>query len=178
MSSVAKSVVRYLPFFKTRGHFNVLDYGSGNLRNSEFLSNEGFNVYAADLPEQVTRVRSNKAVDKIAGLLETDILHKSRLNVDVVLSTFVINIISNEEERKRYLDNVVLNLRPEGYLLIEVKCRERLKIKCNCTGFPKCKTCEHSYSREELDQLLEPYGFGRVGHYFGRYSIGALYKKK
>ncbi len=174
MSSVARSVVEYLPFFKRSGSLNVLDYGSGNLRNSIFMSEEGFKVYAADLPEQLTKIRNSKAVGKIAGLLETGILHKSKLNVDLVISTFVLNIISNQKEREKYLDNVVLNLRPGGYLLIEVKCRE--KGRC-CATAARCKNCDKSYSREELDQFVKSYGFSRVGHYFGRYSIGALYIK-
>jgi len=176
MSSVAGSVARYLRFFKKRRAYNVLDYGAGNLRNAAFMTGQGFNVYASDLPEQLQRVQSFTAADKLRGLLEPGQLPKSRLNVDLVISTFVLNIIPDPEERKRYLRNIVVNLRPGGYLLIEVKCRDRLKnAACDCA---RCHTCAKSYSREELDRLVAPYGFKRLARYYGRHSIGVLYQWK
>ncbi len=174
MPSVAGSVVCYLPFFKKRKAYNVLDYGAGNLRNASYLSREGFNVYAADLPEQLRRARGFAAAENLRGLLEAGQLPDSNLNVDVVISTFVLNIISDPAERKRYLRNIVVNLRPGGYLLIEVKCREKLiKQDCDCTG---CPVCAKSYSREQLDRLVKSYGFKRLGRYYGRHSMGVLYQ--
>ena len=168
--------MRYHRFFKKSKAYNVLDYGAGNLRNAAFLSGKGFNVYAADLPEQLLRARSMTVVEKLRGLLETGQLRQSKLNVDVVISTFVLNIISDPAEKKRYLENIIVNLRPGGYLLIEVSCREKSKNKCcDCT---KCPTCAKSYSREELDQLVAPYGFERLARYYGRHSIGVLYQWK
>lgn len=176
MSSVAGSVARYHRFFKKRKAYNVLDYGAGNLRNAAFLSDKGFNVYAADLPEQLRRSRSLTVADNLSGLLESGQLHKSQLNVDVVISTFVLNIISDAAERERYIRNIVKNLRPGGYLLMEVRCREMSKKgDCACA---KCSTCAKSYSREELDKLLAPYGFRRLARYYGRHSLGVLYQWK
>lgn len=174
MASVAGSVARYHRFFKKRKAYNVLDYGAGKLRNAAFLSGEGFNVYAADLPEQLNRVRGLNAANNLHGLVETGQLPKSRLNVDVVISTFVLNIIIDLEERARYINNIVKNLRPGGYLLIEVRCRE-MSVKGDC-GCAKCATCAKSYSREELDQLLAPHGFKRLARYYGRRSLGVLYQ--
>lgn len=174
MASVAGSVARYHRFFKKRKAFNVLDYGAGKLRNAAFLTGEGFNVYAADLPEQLNRVRNLTAAGNLCGLVESSQLPKSRLNVDVVISTFVLNIIADPAERARYIDNVVKNLRPGGYLLIEVRCREMSgSAGCDCS---KCPSCAKSYSREELDQLLAPYGFKKLARYYGRHSLGVLYQ--
>lgn len=53
MAPVAESIRRYNAFFKKRQVTNVLDYGTGTMRNTHFLTSQGFKVYAADLPDQV-----------------------------------------------------------------------------------------------------------------------------
>lgn len=177
MNSVAGSIRKYLPFFKKRKAFKVLDYGAGTLRNTKYLSNHGFNVFAADLPEKLSQVKQ-WALDTLpASLLEVDALHESRLNVDLVISTFVLNIIPDLKERHTYLKNISLNLRPGGYLLLEVKCRERLKhTTCQNSSLANCLHCDKSFSLEELDQLTAAFGFRRLGFFYGRYSLGVLYK--
>jgi len=65
---------------------DVLDYGTGSMRNAVYLAQEGFSVYAADLPEQVERLRNCPALMHVERLLATDELPRSNLNVDLVLS--------------------------------------------------------------------------------------------
>lgn len=177
MSAVAKSVELYAPFFKTKKARKILDYGAGRLRNSLFLSGAGFRVYAADVPEQVRWIRTNPGADKLAGVLDTDQLGRSRLGADLVVSTYVFNIIPDSEEKTRYLQNITRNLRPGGYLLLEVCCRkESTECGSYCSEHLKCTTCAKTYSHEELDSIVKPFGFKRVCFYYRRRALAAVYQ--
>lgn len=173
----ATSIRRYCRFFRHKGATKVLDYGAGKLRNALFLADEGFTVIAADLPQQVRKIRDCPAIRHLAGVMATDRLPDSELNVDLVLSTYVFNIIMENNEQERYLNNIRQNLRPGGYLLIEVRCRKQSGA-CGegCSEFFKCPDCAKTYSHEELDQLLVPYGFRRVSHYYCHQAVAAIYQ--
>ena len=177
MTQAAKSITLYSNFFRHREASVVLDYGAGKLRNALYLAGRGFAVYAADLPEQVSRFRSCPAIDLLAGVLEVGDLPASRLNVDLVLSTYVFNIITEVAERQRYLDNIVANLRPGGYLLIELRCR-RAHGECGngCPDYFKSQECAKTYSHEELDRILIPCGFRRLSHYYRHQALAAIYQ--
>jgi SAM-dependent methyltransferase len=174
---VATSIMRYYRFFRQCNARNVLDYGAGKLRNSLFLSDEGFQVFAADLPEQIDRLKADPAAGRLAGLIAATELEQSHLNVDLVISNFVFNIIPDGPEKQRYLDNTVRNLRRDGYLLVEVRCRQNL-VPCGvgCTHYLKCASCIKTYSHEELDRLVSPYGFRRVCHYYRHRALAAVYQ--
>lgn len=177
MSIPATSVVRYSRFFSLSHADTVLDYGAGTLRNALYLAEQGFKVYAADVPEQVKVLRSHPCAGALAGLLEVGELMRSRLGVDLVLSTYVFNIIVTRAQRRRYLDNVVANLRPGGYLLLEVSCRVE-EIECG-SALHHYLICDHntkSYTHQELDHLLSPYGFRRISHYYSTHALAALYR--
>jgi hypothetical protein len=155
----------------------VLDYGAGKLRNSLFLARAGFSVYAADLPEQLRWIRSCDFSGKFSGILDAEQLSVSRLNADLVVSTYVFNIITDCREKSRYLENVVRNLRPEGYLLMEVRCRkEDAACGIGYVNYLKKSGCAKSYSHEELDGLLKPFGFKRLCHYYRRNALAVVYQ--
>jgi tellurite methyltransferase len=177
MTKAANSVARYSRFFSRSHADTVLDYGTGTLRNALYLVEQGFTVYAADLPEQVNVLRGHPAVHQLAGLLEVGELEQSRLGVDLVLSTYVFNIIMQKEQRHRYLGNVVANLRPWGYLLMEVCCR-REEMECGSARQHNlnCDDCGKTYSHYDLDRLLAPYGFGRVCHYYRHHAVAGIYR--
>lgn len=82
MASVASSVARYSPFFKKQNIRTVLDFGAGTLRNSCFLAEIGFCVYAVDVPEQVERIRAIPCNRCLAGVLSTSDLERKPLAVD------------------------------------------------------------------------------------------------
>lgn len=91
MTMAAKSITRYCKFFRHQGAATVLDYGAGKLRNANYLAEQGFTVFAADLPRQAGLVRDTPAAKLLAGILDSDQLSSSCLNVDLVLSTYVSN---------------------------------------------------------------------------------------
>ena len=179
MAKVAESIRRYSTFFKKRHVTNVLDYGTGTMRNTQFLAGQGFKVYAADLPEQVAKLRNSPLTRRVERLLETGELHDTQLNVDLVLSTYVFNIIMDHEERNRYLRNTVANLKPGGYLLMEVRCRKP-QPTCgeNCSDYFSCVECTKTLSHLELDQMLNPHGLRRISHYYRSHALSAIYVKE
>ncbi|GFO66509.1 hypothetical protein GMLC_00880 [Geomonas limicola] len=177
MAPAAVSITKYLRFFKHQHLRSVLDYGAGTLRNSQYLAEEGFEVYAADLPVQVERIMAMAGRRQLAGVLANNELGESKLGVDLVISNYVLNIIPDGSEKSSYLKNIVLNLRPEGYLLVEVSCRNQLE-DCHgtCENGQKCAHCIKSYSHGELNDLLAPYGFRHVCHYYRRHAVAVLYQ--
>jgi len=179
MARVAESIRRFSTFFKKNNVTNVLDYGTGTMRNTHFLADQGFIVYAADLPEQVAKLRNCPATRSVERLLTTDELLDTQLNVDLVLSTYVFNIIMNLKERNRYLRNVTSNLKPGGYLLMEVRCRKP-QPECGeqCSDFFSCLECAKTLSHQELDQLLNPHGLRRISHYYRSHALSAIYIKE
>ncbi len=178
MARVAESIRRYGAFFRKRNVTHVLDYGTGTMRNTLFLAEQGFRVYAADLPEQVAKLRERASSRRVERLLATDELHETQLNVDLVLSTYVFNIIMNHEERDRYLRNAVANLKPGGYLLMEVRCKKP-QPECGeqCGDFFSCAECAKTLSHQELDHLLNPHGLRRISHYYRSHALSAIYQK-
>ncbi|MBJ6802267.1 class I SAM-dependent methyltransferase [Geomonas propionica] len=178
MATAAISVSKYLEFFRKKEVRSVLDYGAGTLRNSAFMAEAGFRVYAADLPVQVARIVKMDSARKLAGVLAVDELSHGTLDVDLVLSSYVLNIIPDGTEKSRYLKNIVLNLRPDGYLLVEVRCRNSVpQCSSGCAHGASCPNCIKTYSHLELDQLVESQGFRRVSHYYRRHSVAVLYQR-
>jgi 2-polyprenyl-3-methyl-5-hydroxy-6-metoxy-1,4-benzoquinol methylase len=177
MVKAAESIRRYSRFFKKQNAQKVLDYGTGTMRNALFLAREGFRVYAADLPEQVEKLAGCPAIRHVERLLAIDELSQSNLNVDLVLSTYVFNIIMNSAERHAYLKNVAANLRPGGYLLMEVRCRKPQE-RCNttCKDYFSCAECSKTLTHEELDALLAPHGLRRISHYYRSHAVAAIYQ--
>ena len=82
MALAAKSIIRYSKFFRNQGAIKVLDYGAGKLRNATYLTERGFTVFAADLPEQVEMLRRLPDARPLAGILDSNQLSASCLNVD------------------------------------------------------------------------------------------------
>ncbi|WP_224982954.1 class I SAM-dependent methyltransferase [Geomonas agri] len=172
----ASSVIRYACYFRLAKVHRVLDYGAGLLRNALYLTEEGFQVYAADVPEQVKALAVHPEAGRLAGLLTVGELAQAGLGVDLVLCTFVFNILTTRR-KKQYLDNVVANLRPGGLFLIEVNSRQEdapcgsvLQHYYSCDGNAK------SYCHDKLDLQLAPFGLKRVCHYYSSHALAVLYR--
>lgn len=177
MTKEATSVARYSRFFRLSHVDTVLDYGTGTLRNALYLVEQGFTVYAADVPDQVKVLRGHPEVNRLAGLLRVGELPQSRLGVDLVVSTYVFNIIVQKDRRRRYLNNVVANLRPGGYFLMEVNCRRDVP-QCGAAleRYYHCNDGSRNYSHDDLDRILSPYGFKRICHYYSSHALAAVFR--
>lgn len=177
MTRAAVSVERYAGFFKSSGVNTVLDYGAGYLRNALYLADRGFTVYAADLPQQIKALRGRPEAGRLAGLLTSTELKRSRLAVDLVVCTYVFNIIARRCHKESYLDNVVANLRPGGFLLVEVTSRQQ---EAGCMSalhhYHCCDDRARSYSHLDIDVFLEPHNFRRICHYYSTHALAAVYR--
>ncbi|PKM82663.1 MAG: hypothetical protein CVU89_03960 [Firmicutes bacterium HGW-Firmicutes-14] len=144
----AGSLRKYIGLFDKQNKKVALDYGSGNLRNAVFLHRKGYEVYAVDLPHKI-KIRS---LPKLSCILPCE-LRDLNIRADIVICTFVLNLISGEE-RKEVLDLIAEKIVPGGYLLIETK----------------------GFSLLQLDQMIIPRGFVRVHNHRGRYTVIVLYR--
>jgi hypothetical protein len=179
MCTAAESVRRYSRFFQLQNSVKVLVYGTGKMRNAIYLSKQGFRVYAADLPEQVEKLQDYPAANQVERLLATDELSQGSLGVDLVLSTYVFNIIMGQEARYSYLKTAVSNLRPGGYLMMEVRCRKPNDICCeNCNDYFSHNGCAKTLTHHELDSLLNPHGLRRISHYYRSHALSAIYRRE
>lgn len=177
MTKAANSVIRYSRYFSSAGVVKVLDYGAGTLRNALYLADQGFTVYAADLPQQVKVMKGHPWVNRLAGVLDVGELKESSLGVDLVVCTYVFNIIVRRTQKERYLDNVVANLRPGGFLLIEVNSRPQ---EAGCVSslhqYFSCDNKARSYSHKDIDAFLKPHKFQRICHYYSTHALAAVYR--
>jgi len=144
----AGSITKFLPLFEREEKKTVIDYGSGNLRNSIYLHRRGYKVYAVDLP---SRVRM-KPLPNLTCVFPEE-LKRLNLTADVVLCTFVLNQM-NAKERDTFVRIISRKLCPGGYLLVETK----------------------GFLLNELDMMFIPKGFTRIHNQKGRYTVIVLYK--
>ncbi len=144
----ARSLEKYLPLFEHEQKNTVLDYGSGNLRNSLYLYDRGYTVFAVDLPH---RAKLN-SIPRLICLMPEE-LRFLNIKIDIALCTFVLNLIS-ASERSELMRVIAGKIKPGGYLLIETK----------------------GLSQFELDMLTIPRGFMRIDARDGRYTLIALYQ--
>ncbi len=144
----AHSLQKYLPLFDRQQRKVVIDYGAGNLRNSHYLQQRGYQVFAIDL-------RPGKKLPARPGLtcLRPENLQTLNLSADLAICTFVFNLIA-VTERVTVLRRIAGNMVRNGYLLIETK----------------------GHSLPELDLLVIPRGFARLHTGRGRYTLIVLYQ--
>lgn len=148
ISEPAKSLKKYEPLFDKQPQKVVLDFGSGNLRNSIFLHRKGYEVFAVDLPQRM-KMRS---IPRLTCILPEEILSLP-CKINLTLCTFVLNLIS-QEERNKFLNLISQKMSDGGFFLVETK----------------------GFSLSSLDSMVIPKGFVRVHHEKGRYTIIVLYQ--
>lgn len=145
----ARSLEKFIPLFDCQKGKVVLDYGSGNLRNSIYLHRRGYNVYAVDLPHR-TRITG---LPSLRCILPEEVANLKQ-NIDITLCTFVLNLIP-AAERNLFIKLIAEKMSPGGFFLIETK----------------------GFTLSEIDAITIPKGFLRIYNDKGRYTVIALYQK-
>ena len=148
MAAPANSLLIYCSLFDKLERKVVLDYGSGNLRNSLYMQKRGYEVYAVDLPQRLGMNFS----PNLHHILPEE-LPKLKIEAGIALCTFVLNLIP-ETMRVSVLSTIAANMSWGGYFLLETA----------------------GLSLSQLDQLVVPRGFFRVHQQWGRYTVIGLYK--
>lgn len=159
----AVSVQVLVPYWQHYHVVSVIDYGAGNLRNSRYLKNLGFKVLAVETPRHLKKISSMLVSSRIAAL-ESCLISNCRLNADLVLLNFVLNIIDDKREREEIIENVYLNLKPGGFFLVEVKEKNK-------------NFSTKGMSEGALDNEIVHYGFEKELLLRRRGLLAVLYRK-
>jgi SAM-dependent methyltransferase len=114
--------------FKELGFRNIFDFGAGKLRNTLYLLSEGFKVWAVEFKEALgtpagqTRLQLAQAFNPESSQKRFFYLEypKDFLNfnktLDAVLLINVVNIVPEESDRKKILDELAKRIKPGGLL--------------------------------------------------------------
>jgi SAM-dependent methyltransferase len=157
----------------------VLDYGCGFGRNIQYMLENGL-VYVdgtdtlAQLDKLQTEIFSNDLykcelfkMHSVELELSTFLTSES---YDYVLSSFVLNVVTDEWKRI-ILDDMNRLLKPNGTLIVEVRANVKAKLKVQFhDGFlirkGKSKTFQEVISKDKMEALLEEAGFAIEKHIF------------
>ena len=163
--------------FKVRKFKTVLDFGAGKLRNSIFLLEQNFKVWAVEFKEAFETPAGKQRLEEAKNFGKQSSGKKFfyleypkdffRFNktLDAALLINVVNIISEESHRKKILRACAKHIRPGGMLLFMVQYGEphyrpgvtkRLKLKDGwCYGLHKARqTFYKPYSIPEIKSLI------------------------
>lgn len=133
----------------------ILDYGCGKLRNSKRLLEENFDITIFD-----TKIQLENIKDIIPSKIK--ILKDKDKKFNVILNTFVLNVIPNIEDRIFILKDIENLLNVNGQVYIEVRKEDFSKNKTSKKykdGYilkkGKYITFQKSYTLEELKKFVK-----------------------
>ena len=168
----------------------VLEYGCGFGRNIQYMLENGF-VYVdgtdtlAQLDKLQTEIFSSDLYKRGLFKLNSVELELSTYLTseayDYVLSSFVLNVVTDEWKRM-ILDDMNRLLKPNGTLIIEVRANVKAKSKVQFhDGFlirkGKSKTFQEAISKDKMVALLEGAGFAIEKHIFNSSKHIVIAKK-
>lgn len=160
----------------------ILDFGSGKLRNSNYLNKTGFkNVSILDTPIQVSKY-SQEEKEKFKNVFINNIEGK----YDLILCNYVLNVIPNKLEREEIIKDIYLHLKDKGIALFEV----RTNYDINCAknkmkyldgfliGKGNIKTFQKPYELKEIVVILNSHHFKVIRAKEDKSSICVIVKKE
>jgi len=165
----AKVVVKCIQLEILNKDQSILEAGSGCLRNSFFLQEEGFDVSVVELKETVDRFKEEYDLfEKKGGKVY---VHNFPLKeFDVVISTFTIETICPPKKRVEFLRNIYGCLKKDGLLISSMRgvkdvltAGEKGKgLKCPLPGngyLTPLKTFIRPFHVRQITVFLEQNGF-------------------
>jgi chemotaxis methyl-accepting protein methylase len=137
----------------------ILDYGAGKLRNSKYLKEKGYPVSILDTQFQIQHLKEDLSLYEHVYTVET---YQPEEIYDIVLCSFVLNVIPNPEERKEILEKIYQSLKKEGMLFLEVRkkngiIKNKYREPYNdgyVIGKNKIKTFQKPFEKGEVQELL------------------------
>lgn len=154
-NGISKSVIDYID---TKENLNILDYGFGKLRNSKYLKKLGHNVSVLDTP---TQIEKNKKELHEFKVYSTESIPNEKF--DIVLCTFVLNVIPDLQIRNEIVSNLILLVKDTGKIIIEVR-RDKGILKNKhmekykdgyIVGKNKIKTFQKPFTVNELEEIFK-----------------------
>ena len=157
VKGVCSSIKKYIEKFdKTT---TILDYGCGKLRNSLYLLNLGYDVAILDTEEQINKIKC----DNFKKIFTQDAFSNNTIEkFDLILNSFVLNVISDIEIRNNIVKNIYNSLNENGFAIFEVRRESEVKsIKYKqeyndgwIVGKNNVKTFQKFYNKNELEDIL------------------------
>lgn len=180
VSSSAKTICHT---HKNQSSIKVLDYGCGKLRNTKYLLENNFNVSIIDTVEQISKQKD--IIEKLPINNIYDIENLPNEQFDIILCSFVLNVIPEINSRNQVLTNIYNLISNDGIIYIEVRDNKFVKTLKNnivyndglLTGSGKVKTFQKPYTKEELKDYLETFSFKVVEIEKESNSVIAILKK-
>ena len=171
-------------FKENRDNIKILDYGCGRLRNTKHLLSERFNVSIIDTPTQIENQRPTINELGITNVYDTNNIPEEKF--DIILCSFVLNVVPNKEDRDNILYNISKLLKNNGIAYIEVRDDKFVKSLKNkeifndglLTGEGRTKTFQKPYNIEEFKEYLNHFSFNIDKVKKGSNSIIAIVKTK
>ena len=155
------------PFLKNKGCKKILDFGSGyRCKDSVFLSSQGFDVSALELPSNIERMDLEKL--KNHGITNVSSQPHPKQKFDTILLNYVLNVVPYKPNRDLILHQVNHCLKPNGYAVITVRQGNFTGEKFNdgyLMGKGKIKTFQKLYSENELVDSLLSYNLKPIKRY-------------
>lgn len=158
-NGISKGTQLINELYNDNKNISILDYGAGRLRNSLYLSNNGYNVSVLDTPLQ--KEKWDLDCVKFENIYTTnDVIDKE---YDVVLCSYVLNVIPEYNVRTSIINSIYKVLKDEGMLIIEVRGDRSLnsvknKIPFNdgfICGLGNTRTFQKPYSKDDIIAFVE-----------------------
>lgn len=161
---------------------SVLDYGAGKLRNAIYLLSKNIDTHILDSKLQISRIDSD-ILNKFSMFYY--IGDKIESIYDIVLCSYVINVIPSPSDRGEVLTTIYKSLKENGTLVLEVRKEKGILSNKNLepyndgyvVGKGEIKTFQKPYTCEELHELLKKYSYKEVSIINKKDSIIAICKK-
>lgn len=105
----------------SKGFGVALDYGSGKLRNSRYLRDEGMTVDAVDTKDQI----DTYDVDFLRNTFSTNDSVSDRY--DYILCSFVLNVIPDLEIRMGVISRLKELVSDDGFIYLETRSDDKIE---------------------------------------------------
>lgn len=142
---------------------SILDYGCGKLRNSKKLLENNFNVSILDTEYQIKRIKLEELKQYKEVYISKNLKYSFHIRkYNIVLCSFVLNVIPNEEERINVLNNISKFLLKNGVAYIEVRTNSQILKNKQIQKFNdgylcgkgNIKTFQKGFTIESLKSLI------------------------
>jgi len=153
----------------------ILEVGSGCLRNSLFLSNQGINsIHTCELRKTVQKFR--RKYSRFIDLGNTVFNSWNQINhhyYDILIVTFVLETICEPKDRLKLLKQIKNVLKLQGKVLVAVRSRKDIRLglvspkRCGDGFITRGKSFIRPFNINEIKELFQSSGYSNFIFPFG-----------